>query len=621
MLRRPRTLAVLALALALPAVATAQARSIDPYGRPGASPVELDRGLVASYPLDGDAVDRVTRRPARVVGARPLEGHDGRPRGALWFDGARAWVVLGDTLQLPRFTIAAWIRPDATDRVMAIVSKIRNLPGHYEKNLELRLDPGGRLFLHVPGGGDWDAAQGQRALEPGRWVHVAATYDGRRAQLWVDGVRDGAPLEVAYAQTRTETFIGARPEGGGRDGRTPAGPTFAFQGGIEDVNFWDRALGDAELLAVAGRAPPPSVPPMPYPPPGVPGPDGGAAAALVAWYPLDGDAGDRQGRADGRIVGKARPAEDRGGDPAGALAFSGRDYVDLGQRAEPDRFTIAAWVRPARTDREQVIFSKVSSAEGPRDRWLELRIDAGGKVALAIPGGGYGSRAQGVRTPRAVAKGQWVHVAATFDGERAAIFLDGSVEAEASLQRLEGSKGPAFLGARPDATGARARLGTGLEGRLDDVRVYRGAIADDEVAALAHERTGGPGGGRPGRGGDDEEVSAFLVKVDRLLAQFDAACVRRSADLVARVEARILEELERAEQAARAERSGRIAGYLRRAAQELQAGRGRTDPMSLDRKRSALSGLAESLWNDLAQDLDDQGLRPGAGVRRDDLWY
>ncbi|WP_242360120.1 MULTISPECIES: LamG domain-containing protein [unclassified Anaeromyxobacter] len=258
MLLRPRTLALLALALVLPAVATAQARSIDPYGRPSASPVsvELDRGLVASYPLDGDAVDRVTRRPARVVGARPLEGHDGRPRGALWFDGARAWVVLGDALQLPRFTIAAWIRPDATDRVMAIVSKIRNLPGHYEKNLELRLDPGGRLFLHVPGGGDWDAAQGQRALEPGRWVHVAATYDGRRAQLWVDGVRDGAPLEVAYAQTRTETFIGARPEGGGRDGRTPAGPTFAFQGGIEDVNFWDRALGDAELLAVAGRAPP-----------------------------------------------------------------------------------------------------------------------------------------------------------------------------------------------------------------------------------------------------------------------------------------------------------------------------------------------------------------------------
>jgi hypothetical protein len=57
--------------------------------------------------------------------------------------------------------------------------------------------------------------------------------------------------------------------------------------------------------------------------------------------------------------------------------------------------------------------------------------------------------------------------------------------------------------------------------------------------------------------------------------------------------------------------------------------------MSLDRKRSAVAGLAESLWNDLVQDLDATPLgeddrsdrrddrRDGRGgdVRRDDPWY
>jgi hypothetical protein len=219
---RTRTFAA-ALALALPLAALAQGRA-DPQ-----------RGLLAWYPFDGNAVDQVTRTPARLSGTRPIEGHDGRPQGALWFDGARSWVGLGDALQPQRFTISAWIRPDVTDRVMAIVSKIRNLPGHYERNFELRLEPGGRLLLQVPSGHGWDAAQGQRPIAPGRWTHVAATYDGARAQLWVDGVRDGAPLDVAYAQSRTETAIGARPEGGGRDGRTPSGPTFFFAGAIEDV--------------------------------------------------------------------------------------------------------------------------------------------------------------------------------------------------------------------------------------------------------------------------------------------------------------------------------------------------------------------------------------------------
>jgi hypothetical protein len=621
------TLAAAALALALPLAAAAQVRSGDP-----------SRGLVASYPLDGSAVDAVTRAPAQAVAVRPVDGHDGRPRGALWFDGARSHVSLGDRLQPERFTISAWIRPEVLDRVQAIVSKIRNLPGNYQRNLELRLDPGGHLFLHVPSGAGWEGVTGARAIPAGRWTHVAAVYDGVHAQLYVDGVRDGAWLPVTYAQTRTETFIGARPESGGRDGRTPAGPTYFFAGGIEDVRIWDRPLADPEIAAVAqGRLDAPTPAPAPAPSTGAPS---RGDAEPIAWYPLDGDARDAAGTANGTIVGAARPAEDRAGDPRGALAFGGKDHVDLGVRAEPERFTLAAWVRPGRVDRDLVLFSKWSSTPGPKDRWLELRVDSGGKVTLAIPGGGTGSRVQQVRSTRPIAAGRWTHVAATYDGDRAVLYLDGAPDAEATLAPFDASKGPVFLGARPDPSGKRARLGSYFEGRLDDVRVWRGAIGEREILALAQERGGRPGPGpgpapapRPGDGDDRE--AAFLVKLDRLLARFDAACVRRSAPRALEVEREIVAALDEADRAARAERNGRISGYLRRALGELQAARGRTDAMSLDRKRSAVAGLAESLWNDLVQDLDATPLgeddrsdrrddrRDGRGgdVRRDDPWY
>jgi hypothetical protein len=586
-----RSLALI-LAAALPLAASAQ--------RP---PPRVERGPIASYPFDGDAVDQVTHAPAPETATRPAEDRDGRRGGALQFDG-RSHVNLGDRIEAPRFTISAWIRPDVVDRVQVIVSRVRNLPGHWQKNFELRLNTGGRLFLHAPSGAAWEGVEGTRAIAPGRWTHVAAVYDGQRAQLFVDGTRDGAPLPVVYAQTRTATFVGARPEGGGRDGRTPSGPTFHFVGAIDDVSIWDRALVESELAAVGLRTPrPPERSPFPPREPAPP-----VSAELLARYPLDGDARDVTGGEDGVVVG-ARPAEDRHGDPRGSLGFTGKEHVNLGLREEPERFTISAWIRPARVDRELVIFAKRSTARGPRDRWLELRVEPRGRIALSLPGG---LRPQGLRSTAAVAPGRWVHVTAAFDGERATLFIDGRADAEATLEPFDASRGPAFVGARPDDSGKRARPGTGFEGRLDDVRLYRGALDGVEVAALVRERP--EPDRRPGHDDEEEVAEALLVKVDKLLVRFDTACARRSTSALAQVETKIVEALAEAERAARGEPGGRaLAQRIRRAASELEAERGRTDVISLDKKRGALFTLSEALWTELAEELD----RDTTGPQRD----
>lgn len=594
-----------------------------------AAPVQPDRGLLASYRLDGGAaVDAVTGARAAVHGARAVDGHDGRPGGALWFDGQGAWVSLGTRLQPARFTVSAWIRPDAVDRPMAIVSKVRNLPGHYARNLELRLDPGGRLFAHVPGGNAWDAVQGARALAPGRWAHVALTYDGAHAQLWVDGARDGAPLAVAYAQSQTETGIGARPEAGGPDGRTAAGPSFFFRGAIDDVRVYDRALPDAEVALLArpavaepvpapGPAYPPAPPqttvPPPYrPPPGpVAVPPAHLGAERIAEYDLDGDARDATRRGPDGVVHGAGPAEDRAGNPAGALALGGRGWVDLGARVEPERFSIAMWIRPARLGREAALFSKWSAVSRPRDRWLELRIDRDGRVVLQTP---TTDSADAVRTERTVDRARWTHVAATFDGQRGAVYLDGRLEAEGDLDPFDATRGPVFLGARPDARGRRAAAG--FEGRLDEVSVWRGPLGPAEIAALA--AAGRDGGADAGLDGDDDRHA--LVRMTRVLATFDAGCARRDAQLVARAEARAAEEVEAQLRDARGDRE-RVR-RLEQARAALAAVRGRRDAESLDRTRDVLTGLCDDAWRDLVERLDDDPwTRPARyDDRRDGDW-
>lgn len=586
------------LALALPLAA-------------GAQPRDLHRGLIASYALDGEATDSVTRSRGAAFATRPIDGHEGAPNTALWFDGVKSAVNLGPSIAPGRFTLSAWIRPDVVDRPQVIVSKVKNLPGHWSKNFELRLDPGGRLFLHVPNGSAWEGVAGARAIAPGRWTHVAATYDGAVGQLWVDGVRDGAPFRSAYQQSSTDVFIGARPEGGGRDGRTPGGPTYMFRGAIDDVLIWDRPLGDAEMAALrSGRLAPepppyaqPGPPPYPAPPPYEPPAAPPQPAALIAHFQLDGDARDAMGRVDGTLVG-TRPGEDRAGDPAGALAFSGRDHVSLGVRTEPEQISIAAWIRPARAQKAQPIFSKWSEPQARREQYLEVGLDRSGRVVLALPNG---SRLKGsVASRQPIPSNRWVHVAATFDGERAALYLDGAPAGQAELDAYPSAPGPVLLGARPDASGRRARSAPLFEGRMDDLRIFRGALSADEVAVLARTepepppgRDRGGHGDRGDRAGDDD---LLLVRIDKMLAAYDGACVRGDEDLLEKVEARIARELEEAERGFRGDRT--VADRLRRASAEFRRDTGDTDAMSLDRKRTALFDLSDAVWNDLVQEFD-----------------
>ncbi len=355
-----------------------------------------------------------------------------------------------------------------------------------------------------------------------------------------------------------------------------------------------------------GYPPAQAYPGQQYPSPSEPGAPSTSAAEVLARYDLDGDARDAVRRGpDGALAGAPRPAEDRLGNPAGALALGGRDYVDLGVRVEPEQFSIALWVRPGRVDRDMALFSKSAG----RDRLLELRQESGGRIFLRLPSGRF---SEGVRTNRALAPGRWTQVVATYDGGRAAIYLDGRLDGEGSLPPFEATRGPIFLGARPEPNGRRARPLTYFEGRLDEVILYRGALGALEAQALAAPPRPGP------RHEDPSEDRYDVIRVARLVAAFDAACARRDAQALGRIEAQAVEEIEAEVREARAERqpgAKEKIQRLERARQELASNRNRLDAMSLDKKRAILAELSEFAWLELIEKLDND---PWTSARRYD---
>ena len=221
-----------------------------PTPTPATPTPATDTGLLAHWPLDEDAgivaADAVGNSDGTVVGAAWVGGIAGN---ALDFDGVDDHVVMANTAALDitdtEITLAAWIYPHnggATGGSRAI-SKRTDGGGSdvysmytYQSRLRFRLD-----------GQDLISAQ---TFTPGEWLHVAMVYDGVDKRIYLDGVLDPATPQAktdAIDASSRAVHLGMR-EGENR----------RFNGLLDDVRIYERALDAAEVAALAdtGNAPP-----------------------------------------------------------------------------------------------------------------------------------------------------------------------------------------------------------------------------------------------------------------------------------------------------------------------------------------------------------------------------
>ena len=79
------------------------------------------------------------------------------------------------------------------------------------------------------------------------WNHLAYTYASGTSHIYVDGVRVRSSSLVHRTAAVTELLLGTVAPG------TTSSQNFV--GRIDDLRVYDRALGDADIKAIFGRAP------------------------------------------------------------------------------------------------------------------------------------------------------------------------------------------------------------------------------------------------------------------------------------------------------------------------------------------------------------------------------
>lgn len=152
----------------------------------------------------------------------------------LYFDGTGYLNGgLATAYNTPNITLEAWIYPTEWKNAMYIISTEGTQTGY-----KLQCPAGKPTFQIGVNGASVVSLAAATAISLNQWTHVAASFDGSKMRLYVNGVSAGQKDLVYQITDNGENFrIG---EGSKFTSRT-------FKGRIRDVRIWDHALPDADI--------------------------------------------------------------------------------------------------------------------------------------------------------------------------------------------------------------------------------------------------------------------------------------------------------------------------------------------------------------------------------------
>ncbi len=394
--------------------------------------------LVGVWPGSFTADDLDRRfEVARVAGAKYSPGKVGTA-----FRGSeRATIELTPTsaLRLPTPTLAVWLKI-AKDSRGGEVAALQVGPA---TNLMLRIEGPfvaerhGRAVVGIGA----ESLTGNVRLNDGEWHHVAVTFDGKLARLWVDGRLDAEAGRSLRLPPRTRAVL--------RMG--------AVDALVDELALYERALDQAEIIRLR-RA--------------------GELGLVRAWT---GDEAQ-----PGRFSGNIGYESGRFGF---GYRFGGDGHIEIARSPalHLSRFTLASWFRLPAADvpHHYALFAKENHHCGApwshRNYYLGVtpKFVYGGKVGLTFfaPGARIGAAAD-------IADGKWHHAAATYDGNKLEVLVDGKVIASGEIPPPPvDDKQELWIGGFGRAASPfRARLD------MDDAAIFAKALSAREISLLADPR-------------------------------------------------------------------------------------------------------------------------------------
>jgi hypothetical protein len=426
------------------------------------SDAEIGALYAAQAAFPGTPSDLVARYDLNGAGRDASQfGNDAHPDAAAtavanrhgWGGNALQGFATADNsaaLQSDFTTISFWVKPNAFpgSGEVFILSN-----GGWQERWKISMPSHGKpVFTTHAGGACCSDMDSGTPLTIGTWTHVTMVHDGAKDIIYFNGAKvneKNAP--GALDKTRYPLGIGYDPiDNGG-----------FFDGALDDVQIYNRALSDAEIAALyAAQNPAPVVP-----------------GNLVADYPASGNADDATAYNNHAAVLGAQPTKDRFGKSNRAYAFNGANQALRAANSpqlNSDFTTIGFWINPTSFPASGEVY--IMSNGGWQERW-KISLPGHGKPVFTTHAGGACCSDLDSGTP--LATGVWTYVTMVHDGSKDIIYFNGAkVNEKNASGALDPTTQPLGIGFDPIDNNYF------FHGAIDDVQIYNKALTDAEIAAL-----------------------------------------------------------------------------------------------------------------------------------------
>jgi hypothetical protein len=421
-------------------------------------------GLVSWWAGDGNGNDvQGTNRAVLMNDAAFADGVGGQ---AFSLDGVDDYIQVPSPVNLPLGneprTIDVWFKTprDLTASTESAIVQYGTANYYQMFGLITSANAPGKLYFY----GHGSDLSGTTTIQRDTWYHGAVTYDGSTLRLYVNGQLEGsAPMSLNTVMDGNGLTIGYRHEGS------------RWEGLIDEVGVFDRALTSEEIVAVynagsAGRCKPLCPPP----------------SDLVSWWSGDGHPFDLAGTNNGTMRNEATYTDGKVGK---AFSFTGAEdsFAEIANHPglnPSGAFTIDGWfyIDPAASGNAGEIATLVSKSEGSSGNgWALYFDDRDSSRSMKFI---LGSNAI---SQNAILTADWYHVAGVYDPTaipRAKLYLNGVQVADSGAQ----TGGPSLndLNVRIGAmywTDYYHQGNDRLNGKADEVEFFNRALTPDEIAA------------------------------------------------------------------------------------------------------------------------------------------
>ncbi len=219
----------------------------------GSSYANMINGLVAYYSFDGNANDMsINNNNGTLYG--DVAFVPGINNQAAYFDGINSYMESPyiTALSLTEWSISAWIYPLVMPSVEAFIIGREDDAG-YRYNYALVMGSNGFNAQYETAASDYDHIVTAYGANSGMWLHVVATRssDGTH-EIYLNGSSGGSGVWNDVPEQNSEILIIARYLD------SYAGNDRYFNGYLDDIRIYNRALSETEVTQLFNAVPEPA---------------------------------------------------------------------------------------------------------------------------------------------------------------------------------------------------------------------------------------------------------------------------------------------------------------------------------------------------------------------------